>query len=490
MPEPKKFRERRKILPPTLKRIRLTTDFWLVGLAFLLVTVSLILGWPRPGEKLRGFVDPFSFIIIGIVLPLLWVTGRNAKRWERSILASVIAIPIAASIMVPLLYVVPIHVVGNSYGGLLDELKHFDGSFRSGGIKVDLKEDWSGLNTNQRHEILMDYLGKSKDVDIFELDGPWMEQAIKSGGLLSLDLFYDRDMSDKPFRVAALDVARDSKTRNLFGIPLYLDVGLIFYRKDLLGELPNPATLDDLTNAISESFAQTNKKGLAGFIFQSAEYEGLNALFFEVLSSENVNIVRNHGRVHINSGSAISVIKKLHDLIYEHGIVPPSVLVFHEEESRKLFTLGRAGALRNWPYVLHQWESMGIPLEAIGITSFPNPVLGGWYLGIAKESKHPEKAWKVIQYLTGIQRIRATHPIASRRRIPSFTNLLSELQSDFPFMSNVEQALRRAKARPRLRNYHSFSKSLSSALFKVLSDGNATEETIKVALDQVQLQLK
>ena len=316
-----------------------------------------------------------------------------------------------------------------------------------------------------------------------------MEGAIKSGKLLSLDQFYERDMGDQRFLVAALDVARDSKTGSLFGIPLYLDVGLIFYRKDLLGELPNPTTLDDLKKAISQSFAKTKKKGLLGFIFQSAQFEGLNAFFFEALSSEKVNIVRNDGKVHINSEAAKSVLKKLHQLIYEDGIVSPAVLVFQEEESRKLFMIGRAAALRNWPYVLHQWEPSWIPKETVGITTFRNPVLGGWFLSIAKESKHPEEAWKVIQYLISIQRLRATHPDRSRRRIPSDTEVLSGLHIDFPFMSKVEKALAIAKARPRIENYDLFSKNLSNVLFKILNDANATEETIGIALDEVQKEL-
>ena len=489
MPGSEKLRERQKVLLQTFKKIGLTPDFWLAGLVFPLVTVSLILGWPRPGERASELVEQFSFIVVGIVLPLLWVTGRRAKRWERYLMGSVITIPIAASVLQSLLFVVTIQVLGNSYGGLPDELKHFDGPFPPGGIKAELLADWSKEKPDERFEILRQNLENADGLDILELDGIWMEGAIKSGKLLPLDQFYERDMGDKRFLVAALDVARDSKTGNLFGIPLYLDVGLIFYRKDLLGEIPNPTTLDDLRKAISQSFAQTKKKGLLGFIFQSAQFEGLNAFFFEALSSEKVNIVRGNGKVHINSDPAKSVLKKLHQLIYEHGIVPPSVLVFQEEESRRLFMMGRAGALRNWPYVLHQWESLRIPLEAIGITSFRNPVLGGWYLSIVKESKHPEKAWKVIQYLISIQRLRATHPDRSRRRIPSDTEVLSGLNMDFPFMSNVGKAFGSAKARPRIENYHSFSENLSNALFKILSDANATEETIGIALDEVQKEL-
>ncbi len=481
--------QRLKRLPQQLKRIELTRDFSLVALVLLLVIVLLILDWPFLSDGIKVKIDELSYVFLGILIPLLWITGKDTNKRERYYVGVVMAISILASVIYSL-WIPTIHVVGNSHGGLADELNMFNAQNR--GFKVELKEDWSSKNTDERYKYFIDYIQKSGDIDILEMDGIWMAFAINKGLLLPLDRF-SRDMEGRSFPRAVLDVARHPETGRLYGAPLYVDVGLIFYRKDLLGDLPNPVSLQDLEIAITESFEQSNGTGILGYVFQGAQYEGLNVSFFEALFSENVEIVSNSGKVRINSDETISVLMKLHDMIYKKGIIPPSVLLFQEEESRNIFDLGRALVLRNWPYVIFPTRgSFRIPRRDIGITSFRKPVLGGWYLGIPKASKHPKKAWEVIKFLTGQQTQidRAENPVISRRRIPSDMKVISDLLIRYPFLRDVERALGRAKARPRIQNYHSFSKSLSSALFKVLSDGNATEKTIKVALDKVQLELK
>lgn len=477
-----------KRLPQELKRVDLRRDFWLVGLFLLVVMALLILG------GLPELPKELSYTLLGILIPLLWITGKSAQKRERFIMGAAVSITILASVSyVFILDIigVQIHVVGNSYGALEEELKRFNVANR--GINSRLVESWSGLTTDERYRNLMKYLEKHKAVDVLELDGIWMEYAIRNDSLLSLDEFIIQDMGEHRFLGTALDVARHPETGSIYGIPLYVDVGLIFYRKDLLGELSNPISLHDLEKTVIDSLAKANGKGILGFIFQGAQYEGLNVFFLEALASENVEITGDDGKVQINSDAARSVLKKLHDMIYLSGTVPPSVLLFEEEKSREIFALGRVLALRNWPYVLlGSRGTFSISQENIGITSFKNPVLGGWYLAIAKETKHPKEAWKVIKFLTSTQMLvdRATNSKLSPRRIPADMKVISDLRNIYPFLRDVERALGRAKARPRVQNYHSFSKSLSSALFKVLSDGNATEKTIKVALDKVQLQLK
>ena len=479
-----------KRLPQQLKRISFTRDFWLVGLVLLIVIVLLILDWPLLSDEIKAKISELSFVLLGILIPLLWITGKNTNRRERYYIGGVMAISILASVIFSL-WIPTINVVGNSYGGLADELRLFDAQNR--GFKTKLVEDWSGLNTDERYNIFVDYIQKSGDIDIFEMDGIWMAFAIHEGLLLPLDRFYRQDMGGRSFPRAALDIARHPETGSLYGVPLYVDVGLVFYRKDLIGDFPNPVSLQDLETAITETFDQSSGKGLLGYVFQGAQYEGLNVSFFEAIFSENVEIISDNGKVRINSDVAVSVLKKLHDMIYKNGIIPPSVLLFEEEESRNIFALGRTLVLRNWPYVIFpRPRSFRVPPKDIGIASFRRPVLGGWYLGIAKSSKHPKKAWEVIKFLTSQQTQidRAENPVISRRRIPSDIKVISDLLIRYPFLRDVERALGRAKARPRIENYHSFSKSLSSALFSVLSDPKATEKTIKVALDKVQLQLK
>ena len=64
--------------------------------------------------------------------------------------------------------------------------------------------------------------------------------------------------------------------------------------------------------------------------------------------------------------------------------------------------------MRNWPYAWGLLQKEGSPVKGkTGITSLPSfpggrsaPTLGGWQLGLNKQSKHPKEAGKLLSFLT------------------------------------------------------------------------------------------
>lgn len=470
-------------------KIEPSPGFWIAGLVLLCVISALIVHYPHLSGRVDKILESFYYILIGIFLPFLWVNGKKAKRYEKILMFFVLVIPISTLLYWFHYRVVTIRVVGNSYGGLSVELNDFNNSHSR--IQVELVYDWSQLDTNERFQKFQRYLKGNDEIDLMEIDDIWMSSAIDmpGGGLLPLDMFYERDMGERNFLSTSIEMARHSDTGKLYGIPLYINAGLMFYRKDLLGELDRPVTFTQLERAIYKTTSRTKKKGLEGLIFQSAQYEGLNCTFLELLSSVGGSIVDESGKVRLNSAKVKYMLKKMHGMIYKSGIIPSSVLVFKEEESRKLFYSGHAIVLRNWPYVLLKWmDSIPVSRNNVGITYCPAPVLGAWYLGILKKTGHPEETWEVIKFLTRSSTMyaRATHPDLSRRRLPPDMNLHSKLATQFDFLPTVEKALSVAKPRPHIKNYHSLSNLLSKTIYSILSDENVTEKTIDRMLDNVQ----
>jgi multiple sugar transport system substrate-binding protein len=479
-------------MPKRKKRITLTPAFWLVGGVLLCAISALIAKWPPVSGREEKIIDGLYFTMVGIFLPLLWITGRKARMHERLLMFIVLLISISALYYWFHFSVVTIRIVGNSYGSLDVELREFNNT--SSRIKAELAYDWRHLDTSERFKISREYLKGSEGIDIIEMDDIWLKYAtdLSDAGLLPLDVFYEQDMAERRFLSTAIERARHSDTGELHGIPLYVNAGLVFYREDLLGEMSTPVAFDEIESTIHKAVERTDNRGLAGFIFQSVQYEGLNCTFIELLSSVGGSIVDDDGNIRVNSDEAKYVLKRLHFMIYERGVVPPSVLVFREKESRELFYSGHALVLRNWPYVLQQWEdSSPVPLENIGITHLPSPVLGVWYLGVLRDTRHPEEAWEVVEFLTRSSTLyaRATHPDVSRRRIPADMDLLPELHAQYDFLPNVEKALYAAKPRPCIKDYQSFSGLLSKAIYTILSDKDATEAKIDAVLDNLQREL-
>ncbi len=469
-----------------------TTTFWIAGLILLCVIGGLVADWPHLGGRVDRIRESFCYILIGIFLPILWVHGKRSGTVEKILMVLLLAVPLSALVYWFHYRVVTIRVVGNSYGSLEEELHEFNNSHSR--IRAELVYDWSQLDTNERFRKFRTYLEGRDGIDLLEIDDIWMSSATKmpDGGLIPLDPYYERDMGDRNFLSTLMEMARHSETGKLYGVPLYVNAGLIFYRMDLLRELKRPVSLAQLESAVFQALLREKSKGLEGIIFQSAQYEGLNCTFYELLSSIGGSIVDESGRIRVDSPKTRYLLTRMHAMIYRSGMIPSSVLVFKEEESRKLFYGGHAVVLRNWPYVLLKWkDTFPVPRENVGITYSPAPVLGAWYLGISGKSGHPEESWEVIRFLTRTSTMvaRATHPDLSRRRLPPDMDLISKLAVQYDFLPGVEQALSVAKPRPRIGNYPEVSDLLSRTIYSILADRDMTEERIGALLERRQKEL-
>jgi multiple sugar transport system substrate-binding protein len=98
----------------------------------------------------------------------------------------------------------------------------------------------------------------------------------------------------------------------------------------------------------------------------------------------------------------------MRDAIHQDGIVPAAALTWHEEETRFAFQNGAAAAMRNWPYahaLLGSAESAVAgkfavaPMPASPGAGEPTAALGGAQLAINRRTRHPERAWALVEFL-------------------------------------------------------------------------------------------
>jgi multiple sugar transport system substrate-binding protein len=145
-----------------------------------------------------------------------------------------------------------------------------------------------------------------------------------------------------------------------------------------------------------------------GLVWQGARYEGLVTVFSEYLGAHGGSILEGR-RVTVNSPAAVQALTAMLNEIYRDGIVPSSVLTWHEEESRFAFQNGESVFMRNWPYPYAQMNDSSASRVAGRYAIAPMPAapggrptaaLGGANLAINANSDHPAAAWAVIDYLT------------------------------------------------------------------------------------------
>jgi multiple sugar transport system substrate-binding protein len=328
--------------------------------------------------------------------------------------------------------------------------------------------------------------------DLVYMDVIWTSKFAAAGWLMDLS---DR-VTDKDLKVFLdKDVEAGRYKSKLYRIPLRSDAGMLYYRKDLLEQVgvKPPETFEELVK-ISRQL-QERKATRWGYVWQGAQYEGLPAMFVEILQGFGgfwVNPDTNE--VGLDKPEAIQAVEFLRSVIAQ-GISPPGVTTYREEDTRRLFVSGETAFLRNWPYV---WSSandkaskikdkVGIKpmVHAVGKTS--GACLGGWGLGISKTSKHPEQAWKAIQYFSSKDPQRRytleTGSISSRRDLFEDSQIIAKYPHYPKFQNIVESAV----LRPSIAQYAQASDILQRYLNAAISNPQLpAEKAMKSAANETR----
>jgi multiple sugar transport system substrate-binding protein len=191
-------------------------------------------------------------------------------------------------------------------------------------------------------------------------------------------------------------------------VPFNTDVGLLFYRKDLLdaaGVRP-PRSWQDMVDALARVRAhlvETTGKSPsleAAYTSQLQQYEGLtvNAVEAAVAEGEDLTAL---------TGASRGLRALADNFLAEDGILPDST-TFDESGSLQAFRDGRVLFMRNWPFAYNVLAADPLfPPGAIGVTRLPttggkpsHAVLGGQNLAVAAHSTKPGLARKLVEFLT------------------------------------------------------------------------------------------
>jgi len=337
----------------------------------------------------------------------------------------------------------------------------------------------------------MDLAAESSDIDIYQVDMVWP-------GLLSrhlIDLYpYISEQRKKQYLPQLLE--NNTVAQRLVSIPWFLNVGLLYYRKDLLEKygVSVPTTWEDMEKAAHYILKEEKKTGndsLWGYVFQGKAYEGLTCNAIEWIASYpgGGSIVELDGRVSINNPEAVYIVQKVASWI---GVLsPPGVLNYIQEDCRGIFQIGKSIFMRNWPYawvVLNNPES---PVAGnVGITILPkggkngksSSVLGGWSLAVSKYSQRKKDAIDLVLFLTGKNELRRR--ALEHGYYPTMAALYKEkkVKSLSPITDLMLKLLKGAVPRPAGQTgtkYSQVSAIFWNMIYKTLAHKGSAEKNLK-----------
>ncbi|HXV27364.1 MAG TPA: ABC transporter substrate-binding protein, partial [bacterium] len=273
------------------------------------------------------------------------------------------------------------------------------------GVKVELLRQ--PTDTDQRRQgLVIPLRARRNDPDVFLMDVAWVAQFAASGWLEPLDTFVLNDNYDLSVYFDAVLKSADSYKGKLIALPVFIDGGLLYYRRDLLeqaGFTQPPKTWDELIQMSLAVQNEEQKKNPAfyGFVWQGAQYEGLICNFLEFSGSGEGGFQIRNGMIDVNSLQNREALEMIQNLIWKDKISPPNTFTEMKEETvRSFFQSGNALFERNWPYAWSLHEASDSPVKGkVGMAPLPHfedgrsvSTLGGWHIGISKFSDKKQDA--------------------------------------------------------------------------------------------------
>ncbi len=358
------------------------------------------------------------------------------------------------------------------------------------GIKIEIIEGPNATDLLENLYTSAFILGDSP-YDLINMDVVWTPKFAAANWLLDLT---DKITEAELAAFSEKDVEGRRYKGKLYAIPMRSDLGMLYYREDLLKEagFNPPESFDDLVT-ISQNLKEKGKVDW-GYVWQGKQYEGLAAMFVEILEGFGGYWVNPQTlEVGLDKPQTVEAIEFLKSTIASQ-ISPPGVTTYQEEETRQIFQNGNSVFLRNWPYV---WPLANKESSAINGKIAIKPMvhtkngssgacLGGWALGISKSSKHPEEAWKAIKYFTSEEAQRKF--VLEAGFVPSRRELFLDPQivAKYPHYPELLKVVDKAVLRPPIAQYAQASDILQRYLSAALTNRLTPQVAMKNAASETR----
>ena len=201
--------------------------------------------------------------------------------------------------------------------------------------------------------------------DLLLMDVTWTAKYAAAGWLLPLDPWLG------PEALEALAPGARAGNRidgQLWRLPLVADMGLLYWRTDLMPAPPRtPADLVSVAQRL-----QADGKVRWGYVWQGRQYEGLSCVFLEMVEGFGGRWSGTEGNgMGLDQPPATAAATWLQNLVAK-GVTPAAVGNFAEPQALQSFEAGEAAFMRNWGSSGRSATSSGSSNRASRVGVYPH----------------------------------------------------------------------------------------------------------------------
>jgi len=272
---------------------------------------------------------------------------------------------------------------------------------------IPINLPYEKFSTNKRKELITKNLrNRTSRIDIYAIDIIWGERFVKWAE--PFNSYFSIDEISKIIKEAKHYCYSDSV---LYSIPFFSDIGILYYRKDILKRMKN---YRDLVNRINKgiTWGELISLKIPGvkykYLFQADDYEGLMCNFLEIVG-RNSFYIKGAENLKFNKKIISKRLNYIRGLIYKKKIIPKKVTGFDERKTFNFALQYDIPFFRGWTTSIkniHLNKKYISKIKNLKIAPLPRfkdetPVstIGGWDLIVSKNSFYKEESVKFIKFL-------------------------------------------------------------------------------------------
>jgi multiple sugar transport system substrate-binding protein len=362
-------------------------------------------------------------------------------------------------------------------------------------VHVQFQELPTPSQSTEVHQQLVQSLSRRDgSLDVFTGDIIWISEFAAAGWSAVLDGYFPASTRAQYFP-GVIDAC--TYQGHLHSLPWYLDAGMLYYRKDLLGAagIGAPASWAELVTA-AQKLTKSGKVS-DGFNWQAKQAEVLVCDLVEFIGSNGGSILAADGKtVTIAEPKAVEAVQFMADTFGQDKITPKAVLSWDEEPSRMPFTGGQAAFLRNWSYVWSDAQDTSTSKVAgkVGVTKLPvfpggtsTACLGGYQFGMNAASTKKSASIDFLTWMSSpATQLKWATQLGLAPSRPSVYDQPALAQSN-PFMVSLRNIFTGGTPRPKTPKYSQISLAIQAGVSTALATGSVQSNltSTKTQVEQI-----